>query len=393
MSLTLKTRVASKAGYGVRSNFDAAAGGVAITTQPTAQTANAGANFTFSVSVSPDLSPKVKYQWQRNGADINGATSASYTAAAQSGWNGAAFKCVVSLGAVSIESNAATLTVIALPTITVQPASLVRVTGEAATFGITVSAAGPYWWRWYVNGSLSQETYKASAATDTLTLYAGSSNFGKTIYCEVWDSGQTQHVTSSSVSITDGGIYITVQPIGASLTSGQTLTLSCTANSALTLSYQWQKSADGVAWLNVGTGSSYTKSPVRVANNDAGYYRCVISNSYTSQNTSTASVSVSKQALSFVGPFDQRVQVRQKSPPIGGHLILSFSIDQTPQGPLYFDWVMGTSGADSHVGVYTQTLDKDPMPMSWSSKYFRCLVTGPEDGGITGWAYVVATLG
>ncbi|HUJ82646.1 MAG TPA: immunoglobulin domain-containing protein, partial [Candidatus Acidoferrales bacterium] len=49
----------------------------AITTQPTNQSVQAGATATFSVAASG--SSPLSYQWQKNGAAISGATSASYT--------------------------------------------------------------------------------------------------------------------------------------------------------------------------------------------------------------------------------------------------------------------------------------------------------------------------
>lgn len=49
----------------------------AITTQPASVTLNAGQNATFSVVATG--SPAPTYQWKRNGASINGATSSTYT--------------------------------------------------------------------------------------------------------------------------------------------------------------------------------------------------------------------------------------------------------------------------------------------------------------------------
>src|SRR5260370_27843268 len=48
-----------------------------ITTQPANQTVTAGQTATFSVTASGTAA--LNYRWQKNGADITGATSASYT--------------------------------------------------------------------------------------------------------------------------------------------------------------------------------------------------------------------------------------------------------------------------------------------------------------------------
>src|SRR5208283_1237309 len=51
----------------------------AITTQPVSQTVLTGASVTFTAAASGTPTPT--YQWQYNGANISGATSASYTIA------------------------------------------------------------------------------------------------------------------------------------------------------------------------------------------------------------------------------------------------------------------------------------------------------------------------
>ncbi len=81
-----------------------------ITTQPANQTVTAGQTATFSV-IGSGTQP-LSYQWQKNGAAISGATSASYTTPATTiSDNGAAFVVVVTNVAASTPSSAAILTV------------------------------------------------------------------------------------------------------------------------------------------------------------------------------------------------------------------------------------------------------------------------------------------
>jgi len=83
-----------------------------ITTQPASQTVTSGQTATFLV-VATGTAP-LSYQWQRGGANINGATSSSYTTPALAlSDNGAAFRVVVANAAGSVTSNSATLTVVA----------------------------------------------------------------------------------------------------------------------------------------------------------------------------------------------------------------------------------------------------------------------------------------
>src|SRR5207245_2509130 len=81
-----------------------------ITTQPVNQTVTAGQTATFTV-VASGTAP-LSYQWQKNGANIAGATSSSYTTPATAiADSGATFDVVVSNSVGNATSNLATLTV------------------------------------------------------------------------------------------------------------------------------------------------------------------------------------------------------------------------------------------------------------------------------------------
>jgi Zn-dependent metalloprotease len=93
---------------------EAATGGpVAIGAQPQGVTVAVGATATFSVTAAGGT-PAYSYQWMRNGVDIAGATSSSYSLTAQASDNGAAFSVRVTDSAspsTTATSSGATLTV------------------------------------------------------------------------------------------------------------------------------------------------------------------------------------------------------------------------------------------------------------------------------------------
>jgi photosystem II stability/assembly factor-like uncharacterized protein len=82
--------------------------------EPADVSVTAGASATFSVNASGTA--PLSYQWQRDGTNLVGANSASYTLAnAQSADNGVRFRVIVSNSAGSAASREATLTVTAPP--------------------------------------------------------------------------------------------------------------------------------------------------------------------------------------------------------------------------------------------------------------------------------------
>src|SRR2546426_4671848 len=81
-----------------------------ITAQPVNQTVTAGQTATFSVTAAGTA--PLAYQWQKNGADISGATAASYTTpVTTTADSGEQFRVAVSNSAGSVTSMPATLTV------------------------------------------------------------------------------------------------------------------------------------------------------------------------------------------------------------------------------------------------------------------------------------------
>jgi len=82
-----------------------------ITQHPANQMISIGQSATFSVSASG--LPPLGYQWQRNGSNIVGATSSSYTLSnVQLTDNGALFRALVSNSLGTATSNTAQLTVV-----------------------------------------------------------------------------------------------------------------------------------------------------------------------------------------------------------------------------------------------------------------------------------------
>jgi len=81
-----------------------------ITTQPQSRTTNAGASVSFSVTASGTPAPS--YQWRKDGTNLAGATSASYTIASPQVSHAGTYTVFVSNVAGSVTSAGAVLTII-----------------------------------------------------------------------------------------------------------------------------------------------------------------------------------------------------------------------------------------------------------------------------------------
>lgn len=148
-----------------------------ITSQPANVSVTAGMAASFTVVAVGDA--PLAYQWQRNGADIVGATATTYAiAAATVGDGGAAFRAVVANVAGAATSNAATLTVTpAAPVlaITAQPANASVVAGTPASFTVAATCSSSTLTIQWQRGTPFADIAGATAATYTLVAAAGDS--------------------------------------------------------------------------------------------------------------------------------------------------------------------------------------------------------------------------
>jgi len=220
-----------------------------ITTQPTNQAVTAGQTATFTV-VANGTAP-LSYQWQKNGANIAGAASPSYTTpVTTTADSGSTFTVTVSNGTLpNATSSAATLTVNAAPTpnIQVNPASI--------SFGSSV-----------VGTSLSQPVIISNSGTATLTITAVTvtgSGFGVSGFSLplTVSAGQQATITAAFLPGSSGAVSGSVSITSNAPTSPTTINLTGTG-------LQAQISANPMS-VNFGTvvDQSTNSQPIILTNN------------------------------------------------------------------------------------------------------------------------------
>jgi Bacterial Ig domain/IPT/TIG domain/Purple acid Phosphatase, N-terminal domain/Immunoglobulin I-set domain len=189
---------------GVNFTDNVAAVAPTITTQPANQTVTAGQTATFTVTATGTA--PLAYQWQKNGANIAGATAASYTApATTTADSGSTFAVVVSNTAGTVTSAAATLTVnpaLAVPSIT----SLNPTSGPVGT---SVTIAGT---NFGATQGTSTITFNGTAAT--ATSWSATS-----ITAAVPSGATTGNVVVTVGGVASNGVSFTVPVPAPSITS------------------------------------------------------------------------------------------------------------------------------------------------------------------------------
>jgi RHS repeat-associated protein len=139
-----------------------------ISTQPISQTVNGGANVSFTVSASGNVTG---YQWRFNGVNIPGATTTTLVQADVQSANAGDYSVLVMNGLGATVSSIATLTVLYPPTIVTQPSIQTGNAGGAVTFRVVVGGPAPYTYQWTKDGiALTNSAVILNADTDQLTL-------------------------------------------------------------------------------------------------------------------------------------------------------------------------------------------------------------------------------
>jgi len=170
-----------------------------ITTQPVNQAVTSGQSATFAVAATGNT--PLTYQWQKNTANITGATAATYaTPATTTAGNGTQFRVVVTNSVGNVTSNSATLTVSSTfnsaPRITTQPANETVTVGQAATFTVVASGTPTPTYQWQKNGANIGGATAASYVTPPAVAGDSGSTFDAIV------SNTAGSVTSSAATLT-----------------------------------------------------------------------------------------------------------------------------------------------------------------------------------------------
>jgi hypothetical protein len=145
----------------------------AITSQPQDWTVVQGTNVTFTVSATGTTN--LYYQWKLDGANISGATAASYTITnVQPMHEGVYTAVVTNIAGMAISSNAM-LTVLVPPSILTQPESQNVRIGESVGFNVKVAGTEPLFYQWRRGGELLDGANASSLIlTDVQSSDAGN---------------------------------------------------------------------------------------------------------------------------------------------------------------------------------------------------------------------------
>lgn len=255
-----------------------------IVTEPTSTSACSGTGVSFTVSASGD--PTITYQWQKDGTNIGGATSSTYSIASVAAGDIGDYRCIVANSYGSDTSNVASLTLNTAPTITSQPSAATQCEGTTATFTVAASGTATLSYQWKKNGSnITGATANSHTIVGIGTGDAGNYSVDVTNTCGTDNSNNALLTVNANTSIT-------TQPVSLNANIGDNVSFSVVAIGT-GLTYQWQK--DGSPLSNGGNISGATTSTLNISNvqvADYGSYTCVVSGTCGNETSNTAILTI-----------------------------------------------------------------------------------------------------
>ena len=322
-----------------------------ITTAPVSQTVTAGQTATFTV-VAAGTAP-LSYQWQKNGANIAGATAASYTTAVTTTVDsGSTFDAVVTNTAGTVTSAAATLTVnpaTVAPTITTVPANQTVTAGQTATFTVVAAGTAPLSYQWQKNGA----NIAGAASASYTTPVTATTDSGSTFDAIVTNTAGTVTSAAATLTVNPAPVAptITTAPVSQTVTAGATATFTVVAGGTAPLGYQWQKNGANIA----GASSASYTTPATATTDSGSTFDVVVTNTAGTVTSAAATLTVNPAVAPTIttAPVNQTVTVGQTA---------TFTVVAAGTAPLSYQWqknganITGATAA-SYTTAVTTTAD------------------------------------
>jgi hypothetical protein len=254
-----------------------------IVTQPASASLAVGDPLTLQVLASG--SAPLSYQWFKDGAQISGQTSQTFSIASVASSNSGAYRVVISNPIGSVTSIVANVSILTAPVLVNQPSGTTLLVGQTLVLSVQATGSQPLTYQWFRNGQLISDLSGSTLTIPSVTL----SDAG--LYSVIVSNGAGS-VTSAAVPITvtqTGALAprIITQPLGITLNEGLPVSLFVEAEGQAVLQFAWYK--DGQA---LPGKTNAVLSFTSIAKEDEGMYTVRVSNGFGTASSEAANIVV-----------------------------------------------------------------------------------------------------
>jgi hypothetical protein len=251
-----------------------------ITVQPLSQTVGMGSNFTVWVTATGNPAPA--YQWNKDGSDIPGTTTSSYTVTGAQTNDAGGYSVVLTNTLGVVTSSVANISIFYYaPSITAPPAGQAVLVSSNFTLTVTATGTAPLAYQWRKDGG---NLSGANGTSYTVTGAQTNDTGGYTVVVSNMAGS-----TTSAVAVVNVGYapVIVRQPQPFANTLGTSNALAVVVFGSDPLLYQWFQ--NGLA-ITDATNSLLSLSNLQAS--QAGNYSLTVTNLYGWTVSSNALVSI-----------------------------------------------------------------------------------------------------
>jgi hypothetical protein len=294
---------------------------LSILVQPLSRVTDRGGTVSFNVFATG--TGTLLYQWQFNGEDLPGATSATLLLSNVQPEAGGNYAVVIRDSSTTMTSAAATLSVLSPPFIVTQPQSKTAVAYNDTFFSVTAGGEGPFAYQWRFNGAPIQDATNSILALPNLQPNQAG------LY-SVIVFNPVSSVTSSNALLTLLiPATITQQPRSTNVTIGGTATFVVSATSSTPIRYQWRFND-----TDIPNATNNILTVVNVQEETTGIYHVILTDAVGTVRSEAAVLGVIIPLTLVQGPLSQSV-------PEGGSVTFSGEVRGNPL-PFGFEWRKGS---------------------------------------------------
>jgi len=278
-----------------------------------------GSRVSFSVNVLSNTA--LRYQWQRNGVDIPRATGSSHVISRAQPAAEGTYRCVVTNGFGSVNSDPADLTLRYKPLFTQHPARTLAGTGTPVTLSVQVQATAPLALQW------QKDKINIDGATSPdLTIPSAQFLDGGSYRCVATNSYGSTISRTAILTVTSAPVITQEPPAALGVPLRGSATISLKAVGSPTLRYQWLKND-----VRIPGATRPMLTLTRITAETGGVYRCEVSNAVGGPISSAACT---------VTPGEAPVLLTQPSPAaVNAGAAFSMNVTATGEPTLSYQWL------------------------------------------------------
>lgn len=186
-----------------------------------------------------------------------------------------------------------------------QPTNATVAVGSNVTFSVTAFGAAPLFYQWIFSGSVTNSANDFTNSTLVITnaLLTNAGTF-QVIVSNAFNSVTSDVVTLTVNPVSNSAPVITLQPVGQTINSNATATLTTAATGTSPLFFQWMFVGSSFVPAPIAGGTNTTLTVTNFQATNQGIYFVTVTNNFGSTNSALVTLLINTNSGGGINPPD-----------------------------------------------------------------------------------------